>query len=208
MTITPNMASCLPVKEIMNHTCQHCGELIVGNAWLRVLDMVVCSLCFMEAKRLHLLERWHCWVVRSLVAIASFIASFSCVMAHIVRCLGDSVKEEGRGVSCLYLTDFHPPQLSADPGTARQPRESCSRPSTQLLLEFLETFWDGRRLPAIFQYSRLEHRRQFCPWRSYSGKWLKKLYRPRLRRHTENNFSCQTVMVERRELTDTGLEVR
>jgi hypothetical protein len=48
------MASCLPVKEIMNHTCQHCGELIVGNAWLRVLDMVVCSLCFMEAKRLHL----------------------------------------------------------------------------------------------------------------------------------------------------------
>jgi len=48
------MASCLPVKEIMNHTCQHCGELIVGNAWLRVLDMVVCSLCFMEATRLHL----------------------------------------------------------------------------------------------------------------------------------------------------------
>jgi hypothetical protein len=33
-----------------------------------------------------------------------------------------------------------PPKLSADPGTARQPRESCSRPSTPLLLEFLETF--------------------------------------------------------------------
>jgi hypothetical protein len=38
----------------MNHTCQHCGELIVGDAWLRVLDTVVCSLCFMEATRLHL----------------------------------------------------------------------------------------------------------------------------------------------------------
>ena len=48
------MAFSLPVKKIMNHTCQHCGELIVGNAWLRVLDMVVCSLCFMEAKRLRL----------------------------------------------------------------------------------------------------------------------------------------------------------
>jgi hypothetical protein len=54
VTISPNMASGLPVKEIMDHTCQHCGELIVGNAWLRVLDMVVCSLCFMEAKRLGL----------------------------------------------------------------------------------------------------------------------------------------------------------
>ena len=60
VTISPNMASCLPVKEIMNHTCQHCGELIVGNAWVTsedkasLLDMVVCSLCFMEAKRLHL----------------------------------------------------------------------------------------------------------------------------------------------------------
>jgi RNase P subunit RPR2 len=56
------MASCLPVKEIMNDTCQHCGELIVGNAYrvtsedqgIPLLDMVVCSLCFMEAKRLHL----------------------------------------------------------------------------------------------------------------------------------------------------------
>jgi hypothetical protein len=56
------MASSLPVKKIMNHTCQHCGEFIVGNAYrvtsedqgIALLDMVVCSLCFMEAKRLHL----------------------------------------------------------------------------------------------------------------------------------------------------------
>ena len=56
------MASCLPVKTIMNHICQHCDELIVGNAYrvtsedqgITLLDMVVCSLCFMEAKRLHL----------------------------------------------------------------------------------------------------------------------------------------------------------
>jgi hypothetical protein len=46
----------------MNHICQHCGELIVGNAYrvtsedegITLLDMVVCSLCFMEAKRLRL----------------------------------------------------------------------------------------------------------------------------------------------------------
>jgi hypothetical protein len=46
----------------MEHNCQHCGELIVGNAYrvtsedqgIPLLDMVVCSLCFMEAKRLHL----------------------------------------------------------------------------------------------------------------------------------------------------------
>src|SRR5215813_3320147 len=56
------MASCLPVKEIMNDTCQHCGELIVGNAYrvtsedqgIPLLDMVVCSLCFMEANKLQL----------------------------------------------------------------------------------------------------------------------------------------------------------
>jgi hypothetical protein len=56
------MASFLPLKKIMNHTCQHCGEMIVGNAYrvtsedqgIALLDMVVCSLCFMEAKRLHL----------------------------------------------------------------------------------------------------------------------------------------------------------
>ena len=53
------MASCLPMKKIMNHTCQHCDELIVGNAYrvtseeegITLLDMIVCSLCFMEAKR-------------------------------------------------------------------------------------------------------------------------------------------------------------
>lgn len=56
------MASFLPVKKIMNHTCQHCGEFIVGNAYrvtseeegITLLDMIVCSLCFMEAKRLRL----------------------------------------------------------------------------------------------------------------------------------------------------------
>jgi hypothetical protein len=56
------MASSLPVNKIMNQTCQHCDGLIVGNAYrvtsedegIRLLDMVVCSLCFMEAKRLRL----------------------------------------------------------------------------------------------------------------------------------------------------------
>jgi hypothetical protein len=56
------MAFSLPVKENMDHNCQHCGELIVGNAYrvtsedqgIALLNMVVCSLCFMEAKRLHL----------------------------------------------------------------------------------------------------------------------------------------------------------
>ena len=46
----------------MNRICQHCGELIVGNAYrvtseedgITLLNMVVCSLCFMEAKRLRL----------------------------------------------------------------------------------------------------------------------------------------------------------
>jgi hypothetical protein len=44
----------------MDRICQHCGELIVGNAYrvtseeegMTLLDMIVCSLCFMEAKRL------------------------------------------------------------------------------------------------------------------------------------------------------------
>jgi hypothetical protein len=56
------MASFLRVKKTMNYTCQHCGELIVGNAYrvtseeagISLLDMIVCSLCFMEAKRLRL----------------------------------------------------------------------------------------------------------------------------------------------------------
>jgi hypothetical protein len=46
----------------MERVCQHCGELIVGNAYrvtseedgITLLDMIVCSLCFMEAKRLRL----------------------------------------------------------------------------------------------------------------------------------------------------------
>jgi hypothetical protein len=46
----------------MDRSCQHCGELIVGNAYrvtseedgITLLDMVVCSLCSMEAKRLRL----------------------------------------------------------------------------------------------------------------------------------------------------------
>jgi hypothetical protein len=46
----------------MKQNCQHCGELIVGNAYrvtsedegITLLDMIVCSLCFMAAKRLGL----------------------------------------------------------------------------------------------------------------------------------------------------------
>lgn len=43
----------------MNRVCQHCGQLIVGNAYrvtseedgIALLNMVVCSLCSMEAKK-------------------------------------------------------------------------------------------------------------------------------------------------------------
>jgi RNase P subunit RPR2 len=46
----------------MDRICQHCGELIIGDAYrvtsedqgIRLLDLVVCSLCSMEAKRLRL----------------------------------------------------------------------------------------------------------------------------------------------------------
>jgi hypothetical protein len=46
----------------MDRICQHCGKLIVGNAHrvtseeegITLLDLVVCSLCSMEAKRLRL----------------------------------------------------------------------------------------------------------------------------------------------------------
>jgi hypothetical protein len=46
----------------MDRMCQHCGELFVGNAYrvtseeegISLLDMIVCSLCFMAAKRLGL----------------------------------------------------------------------------------------------------------------------------------------------------------
>ena len=50
------------MRKPMDRICQHCYELIVGNAYrvtseeegISLLDMIVCSLCFMEAKRLHL----------------------------------------------------------------------------------------------------------------------------------------------------------
>ena len=46
----------------MKRCCEHCGELIVGSAYrvtsedkgIRLLDMIVCSLCFIAAKRLRL----------------------------------------------------------------------------------------------------------------------------------------------------------
>ena len=46
----------------MKRSCQHCGELIVGDAYrvtseednVTLLKLVVCSLCSMEAKRLGL----------------------------------------------------------------------------------------------------------------------------------------------------------
>ncbi len=46
----------------MNLICEHCDEMIVGNAYrvtseedgIVLLDMVVCSLCGIEAKRLQL----------------------------------------------------------------------------------------------------------------------------------------------------------
>jgi ribosome-binding protein aMBF1 (putative translation factor) len=46
----------------MKQNCQHCGELIVGNAYrvtseeagITLLDMIVCSLCSREAKKLRL----------------------------------------------------------------------------------------------------------------------------------------------------------
>jgi hypothetical protein len=46
----------------MKPNCQHCGELIIGDAYwvtsehegIPLLDLIVCSLCSMEAKRLGL----------------------------------------------------------------------------------------------------------------------------------------------------------
>ena len=57
-----HMACSLPLKENMDGICQHCGESIEGNAYrvmseeqgITLLDMIVCSLCCMEAKRLRL----------------------------------------------------------------------------------------------------------------------------------------------------------
>jgi len=56
------MAPFLRVKTIMDQTCQHCGRSIVGNAYrvtseeagVTLLDMIVCSLCCEEARRLNL----------------------------------------------------------------------------------------------------------------------------------------------------------
>jgi RNase P subunit RPR2 len=50
------------MRKTMDRICQHCGALIVGNAYrvtseeegISLLDMIVCSRCFVEAKRLHL----------------------------------------------------------------------------------------------------------------------------------------------------------
>jgi RNase P subunit RPR2 len=50
------------LRGFMSRTCKHCGELIVGNAYrvtseedgMILLNMIVCSLCAMEAKRLRL----------------------------------------------------------------------------------------------------------------------------------------------------------
>ena len=51
--------------NIMDYICQHCGESIIGDAYrvtsedqgIPLLDLVVCSLCSMEAKRLRLHTR-------------------------------------------------------------------------------------------------------------------------------------------------------
>ena len=49
-------------RKNMKQNCQHCEELIVGDAYwvtsehegIPLLDLIVCSLCSMEAKRLGL----------------------------------------------------------------------------------------------------------------------------------------------------------
>jgi len=46
----------------MKRSCEHCGELIVGSVYrvtskqdgVTLLDLVVCSPCFMQARRLRL----------------------------------------------------------------------------------------------------------------------------------------------------------
>jgi len=50
------------MRKSMDRICEHCSDLIVGSAYrvtseqagITLLDMIVCFLCFMEAKRLHL----------------------------------------------------------------------------------------------------------------------------------------------------------
>jgi superfamily II helicase len=51
--------------DLMIRPCQHCGELILGDAYrvtseedgITLLDMIVCSLCSREAKKLRLHTR-------------------------------------------------------------------------------------------------------------------------------------------------------
>ena len=57
-----DMAFLLPLGKGMNTICRHCDELIVGKAYrvtsedegIIMLDMIVCRLCFMEARKLGL----------------------------------------------------------------------------------------------------------------------------------------------------------
>ena len=50
------------MQKTTDRICQHCGKLNLGNAYrvtseeegINLLDMIVCSLCFIEAKSLHL----------------------------------------------------------------------------------------------------------------------------------------------------------
>jgi ribosome-binding protein aMBF1 (putative translation factor) len=50
------------MQKDMDRICEHCCDLIVGNAYrvtseeagITLLDIIVCSRCFLEAKKLHL----------------------------------------------------------------------------------------------------------------------------------------------------------
>jgi hypothetical protein len=50
------------MRKSMDRICQHCCDLIVGNAYrvtseeagITLLDLIVCTRCLMEAKRLGL----------------------------------------------------------------------------------------------------------------------------------------------------------
>ena len=50
------------MRKSMDRICQHCGQLFVGNAYqvtseekgITLLNLVVCFLCSIEAKRLRL----------------------------------------------------------------------------------------------------------------------------------------------------------
>lgn len=61
-TTHTSLACSLPFKENMDRICEHCGGSFVGSAYrviseaknITFLDMIVCSPCYMEAKRLRL----------------------------------------------------------------------------------------------------------------------------------------------------------